>query len=51
MIPSNQTFIIAAYAVTWAVMLAYLFRLVRKGARAAADYERLVPQHGPEHRS
>ena len=48
MIASNQTFIIAAYAVTWVVMLAYLLRLVRKGARARAEYERMAPSQGPE---
>lgn len=39
---SNLTFIIAAYAVTWIVLLGYLGRLVRKGARARADYERMA---------
>lgn len=47
---SNQTFIIAAYAVTWAVLLGYLWRLVRKGGRARADYERMVHEHGEENR-
>jgi CcmD family protein len=46
---SNQTFIIAAYAVTWAVLLGYLWRLVRAGARATAGYERTVQNSG-EHR-
>lgn len=40
---SNLTFIIAAYTVTWVVLLGYLFRLVRKGARARAEYDRVVP--------
>lgn len=39
---SNLGFIIAAYAVTWTILLGYLGRLVRKGARARADYERMV---------
>jgi CcmD family protein len=39
---ANLTFIIAAYAVTWIVLLGYLGRLVRKGARARADYERMA---------
>lgn len=43
MIASNQTFIIAAYALTWLVMLAYLVRLVRKSARARAEYDRVAP--------
>ena len=41
---SNLTFIIAAYAVTWIVLLGYLGRLVRKGARARADYERMAQE-------
>lgn len=40
--PSNQTFIIAAYAVTWVVVLTYLARLVVAGARARAAYEAAV---------
>jgi CcmD family protein len=44
-IASNQTFIIAAYAVTWLVLLGYMARLVRKGARARASYERMPHQH------
>ena len=39
---SNLTFIIAAYAATWLVILGYFVRLVRKGGRARADYERIV---------
>ena len=39
---SNLTFIIAAYAVTWLVMLGYLARLIRKGGRARAEYERMA---------
>ena len=39
---SNLTFVVAAYAVTWIVLLGYLGRLVRKGARARADYERMA---------
>ena len=44
MAASNLTFIIAAYAVTWAVLLGYQWRLVRKGGRARAEYERMA-QH------
>ena len=39
---SNLAFVIAAYAVTWIVLLGYLGRLVRKGTRARADYERMA---------
>ena len=45
MIASNQTFIIAAYAVTWVVLLGYLVLLVRKGQRARADYDRMAHEH------
>lgn len=41
---SNLTFIIAAYTVTWIVLLGYLLRLVRKGGRARAEYERMAQQ-------
>jgi CcmD family protein len=50
MAASNLTFIIAAYAVTWAVLLGYLWRLVRKDSRARAEYERMVQEHGVENR-
>ena len=45
---SNLTFIIAAYTVTWIVLLGYLLRLVRKGGRARADYERMAQQSSGE---
>jgi CcmD family protein len=45
---SNLNFIIAAYTVTWIVLLGYLLRLVRKGGRARADYERMAQQHSGE---
>jgi len=51
MIASNQTFIIAAYAVTWVVIIAYLLRLVRKGGRARAEYERAVQLEREERQS
>jgi CcmD family protein len=50
MAASNQAFIIAAYAVTWVVILGYLARLIRKGGRARADYERIVHQDSGENR-
>lgn len=50
MAASNLAFIIAAYAVTWVVILGYLLRLVRKGGRARGDYERMVHEHGGANR-
>ncbi|MBI2795548.1 MAG: CcmD family protein [Gemmatimonadetes bacterium] len=47
-VASNWSFIYAAYGVTWVVILGYLVRLVRAGARANADYARLVPGAGGE---
>jgi CcmD family protein len=41
---SNLSFIIAAYTVTWIVLLGYLGRLVRKGARDRAEYERMAQE-------
>ena len=38
----NRTFIIAAYSVAWVVIVGYLVHLVRKGARARADYDRIA---------
>lgn len=38
---SNDAFVIAAYAVTWVVLLGYLWRLLRKGAAAQGG-------HGPD---
>lgn len=46
MAASNLSFIIAAYAVFWVVILGYQLRLVRKGGRARADYERIVGDGG-----
>ena len=36
---SNLRFIIAAYSVSWLVILGYLARLMRNGSRARADYD------------
>ena len=44
----NRTFIIAAYSVSWIVVLGYLIRLVRKGSRARSDFERMVSQQVAE---
>ncbi len=41
MAASNLTFIIAAYVVTWVVLLGYQWRLARKGGRARAEYARM----------
>ena len=46
----NRTFIIAAYSVTWVVLLGYLVRLVRKGSRASSDFNRMAGQHDGEGR-
>ncbi len=48
MAASNQTFIIAAYLVTWVVLLGYQWRLVRKGGRARAEFEQMVQEHSGE---
>ena len=37
----NLRFIIAAYSVSWLVILGYLARLMRKGSRVRADYDRM----------
>ncbi|MGI8618934.1 MAG: CcmD family protein [Gemmatimonadaceae bacterium] len=44
MIASNQAFVIAAYAITWIVLLGYLARLVRKEAGARAGHARVTGQ-------
>lgn len=41
MIASNTSFIVAAYAITWIVILGYLFRLVVKGGRARTELARI----------
>jgi CcmD family protein len=38
---SNLKFIIAAYSVSWLVILGYLARLVRKSSRARAEYDQI----------
>lgn len=40
MIASNETFVLAAYLVTWIVLLGYSWRLVRKDASARAAQAR-----------
>lgn len=42
MIESNPTFIVAAYAVTWIVLLGYTLRLARKDRQVRSGYESTV---------
>lgn len=41
MIASNETFVITAYALTWAALLGYLWRLHARDARARAEEARV----------
>lgn len=43
---SNQAFIIAAYAITWGVMLGYMVYLSRKSARASRDFDSVALRDG-----
>ena len=47
MIASNGTFVIAAYALTWVVLLAYVGRIVGKDRLARAEYARVSGRGGP----
>jgi len=40
--PSNETFIIAAYSLTWIVLLAYLVYLVRRTRTSRAAHARFA---------
>jgi CcmD family protein len=42
MIESNPAFIVAAYAVTWIVLLGYSLRLARKDRQVRSGYEAMV---------
>lgn len=42
MIESNPAFIVAAYAVTWIVLIGYSLRLGRKGRKVHSEYESMV---------
>ena len=42
MIASNQAFIVAAYAVTWLVIVGYLLYLTRASRRVRAGLSRVV---------
>lgn len=44
--PSNETFVIAAYSITWVVLLVYLAYLMRRARGSRAEYDRLTA--GPE---
>lgn len=37
----NLRFIIAAYSVSWLVILGYLVRLMKKGSQARAGYDQI----------
>ena len=39
---SNQTFIIAAYLVTWTGMVGYMLYLARRGRSARSEHERVT---------
>jgi CcmD family protein len=41
-ISMNQTFIVAAYTVTWIVLLGYMARLARKSSRVRRQYESMA---------
>ena len=41
MIASNTSFIVAAYVITWIVILGYLFRLVVSSGRARSALARI----------
>jgi CcmD family protein len=45
-IASNETFVTAAYALTWVVLLGYVWRLHARDSRARADEAR-VRVEGP----
>lgn len=49
--PSNETFITAAYVLTWATLLAYLVYLLRRSSRARAELTRLRGVPDGEERS
>lgn len=42
MIESNQSFIIAAYAITWVTLLGYFAHVVRGQRRVLAERERVA---------
>lgn len=51
MIASNTSFIVAAYVVTWIVILGYLVRLVVKGGHARSALARIRTGQAGEIRS
>ena len=50
MIASNTSFIVAAYAITWIVILGYLLRLVVNSGRARAALARMRAGQAEESR-
>jgi len=44
----NQTFIIAAYALTWAVLFGYLALLLRKSSGSRKEFGRMAGQNRGE---
>lgn len=42
----NQTFIVAAYSVTWAVLIGYIARLAVATSRARREFERMTGEGG-----
>lgn len=46
--PSNETFIIAAYSLTWVVLLGYLVYLVRRTRASRAEHARLAGDRAGE---
>ena len=40
--PSNETFVIAAYSIAWVVLLGYFIYLARVARRSRAEFARLT---------
>ena len=50
MIASNTSFIVAAYVITWLVIIGYMSRLVVKGGRARSELARIRTGQAGENR-
>jgi hypothetical protein len=48
---SNLTFIVAAYSLSWLVILGYLGHLLRKDSRVRAEYSRAAGEPGSSGRA
>ena len=46
----NRAFVIAAYTVMWVVVGGYLVRLIVKGSRVRADYDRMRRENTGDNR-